>query len=407
MPARRLPLSLPPRVAGIALAVALSLAAMLLVACGNGDEDAAPARPVLVQQPTPAAGAVQAFAGEVRARHETPLAFRVGGKVSKRLVDVGARVEAGQALAELDAQDLKLSRDAANAQLAAAQADARLAAAEFERFKVMHERQLVSRSMFDARKSTLDAANSRVAQARAQLDVAGNQAAYGVLRAPAAGVIALRQIEAGQVVAAGQMAFGLAEDGEREVAIALPEADVARFTVGQDVLVELWAAPDQRVPGVVREIAPAADASSRTFATRVSLKLPESIRVELGQSARVYAANAGAAALSVPLSALTDIGGKPAVWVLDANGSGATPVAVQTGPFGETEVPVLGGLEADAWVVISGVHLLREGEKVRPIDRENRPVRVAPGATDDEAVADDASAALEAGADRLDAAIAG
>jgi multidrug efflux system membrane fusion protein len=294
-----------------------------------------------------------------------------------RLVDVGDRVTVGQALAELDAQDLRLNREAAQAQLTAAQADARLAEAEFERIKVMFERQLVSRSLFDARKSSLDAANSRVAQARAQLDVAGNQAGYGVLRANAAGVIAVRQIEAGQVVAAGQTAFGLAEDGEREVAIALPEADVARFTVGQSVLVELWAAPGQRVPGVIREIAPAADAQARTYATRVSLSTPEGIRVELGQSARVYASNADVPALSVPLSALTEVGGKPAVWVLD--GDVAKPVTVEAGAFGEADVPVLGGLKPGDWVVISGVHLLREGEPVKPVDRENRPVRTAPG----------------------------
>ena len=168
---------------------------LLLSGCGTGDADGEAPRPVLVQQPQPAAGAVQAFAGEIRARHETPLAFRVGGKVARRLVDVGDRVKAGQPLAELDPQDLRLGREAAQAQLQAAEADARLAAAEFERVKVLFERQLVSRSLFDARRSTLDAANSRVGQARAQLDVAGNQAAYGVLRAPADGVIAVRQFE--------------------------------------------------------------------------------------------------------------------------------------------------------------------------------------------------------------------
>lgn len=382
MPARRAaPMPLPSALRLATRALLPALFALALAACGNGDDAPPPARPVLVQQPVPAAGAVQAFAGEVRARHETPLAFRVGGKVVKRHVDVGDRVTAGQALAELDAEDLRLNRDAAQAQLTAAQADARLAAAEFERIEVMYQRQLVSRSLFDARKSTLDAANSRVEQARAQLDVAGNQAGYGVLRAPAAGVVALRQIEAEQVVAAGQMAFGLAEDGEREVAIALPEADVARFKTGQDVLVELWAAPGQRVPGTIREIAPAADAQARTYATRVSLALPEGVRVELGQSARVYAANADVAALSVPLSALTEVGGKPAVWVL-REGT-ATPVAVEAGAYSETDVPVLSGLKPDDWVVISGVHLLREGEPVTPVDRENRPVRVAPAAAVD------------------------
>lgn len=385
--------------------VPLLLAVGLLSACGSGEDAAPPARPVLVQQPTPAAGAVQAFAGEIRARHETPLAFRVGGKVAKRWVDVGDRVVAGQPLAELDAQDLRLSRDAAQAQLTAAEADARLAAAEFERIEVMFQRQLVSRSLFDARKSALEAANSRVAQARAQLDVAGNQAAYGVLRANAAGVVAVRHIEAGQIVAAGQTAFGLAEDGEREVAIALPEADVARFKAGQDVLVELWAAPGQRVPGTIREISPAADPQARTYAARVALALPEGVRVELGQSARVYAANAAAPALSVPLSALVQADGQAAVWVLDADGQRVKRVAVQAGAYSETDVPVSGGLGVDDWVVISGVHLLREGDAVTPVDRENRPVRVEP--TDAPAVTGDASAALDAGADRLDAAIAG
>jgi multidrug efflux system membrane fusion protein len=402
MPAlRRLPLS-----SRAAFRIApLLLAAGLLSACGNGDTGAPPARPVLVQQPTPAAGAVQAFAGEIRARHETPLAFRVGGKVAKRLVDVGDRVVAGQPLAELDAQDLRLSRDAAQAQLTAAEADARLAAAEFERIEVMFQRQLVSRSLFDARKNGLDAANSRVAQARAQLDVAGNQAAYGVLRANASGVVAVRNIEAGQVVSAGQTAFGLAEDGEREVAIALPEADVARFQDGQDVLVELWAAPGQRVPGTIREIAPAADPQARTYATRVALALPEGVRVELGQSARVYAANAAAPSLSVPLSALVQADGQAAVWVLDADGQRVKRVPVQAGAYTETDVPVSGGLQPNDWVVISGVHLLRENDAVKPVDRENRPVRVEERQRP--AVAEDASAALEAGADRLNAEIAG
>ena len=109
------------------------------------------------------------------------------------------------------------------------------------------------------------------------------------------------------------------------------------------------------------------------------------------------------AALAVPLSALTEVGGKPAVWVL-REGT-ATPVAVEAGAYSETDVPVLSGLKPDDWVVISGVHLLRENDAVKPVDRENRPVRV--DAAREPAVAEDASAALEAGADRIDAAIAG
>ena len=350
------------------------LAAATMSACGSDEQVVDAPVPVLVQQPAEASGAVQAFAGEVRARHETPLSFRVGGKVATRAVDVGDRVVAGQVLAELDAQDLRLNSEGLTAQRAAARADERLAQTEFDRVQVLSERQLVSRSLLDARQNALDAAKARRQQAEAQSQVAGNQASYAVLRAPADGVVALRQIEAGQVVTAGQMAFGLAEDGEREVAIALPEGDVARFAVGQSVQVELWAAPDQRLPGTVREIAPAADPQARTFATRISLALPEGVRAELGGSARVYARNAEASGVAVPLSALLQQGGKPMLWVLDAERMRVVGKTVETGPYGEAEVPILAGLAADDWVVVSGAHLLREGQRVAPVDRNNRPV---------------------------------
>ena len=156
---------------------------------------------------------------------------------------------------------------------------------------------------------------------------------------------------------------------------------------------------------MIREISPAADPQARTYATRVALDLPDGVRVELGQSARVYAANAAAPTLSVPLSALVQADGQAAVWVLDGAGERVKRVAVQTGAYSETDVPVAGGLAPDDWVVISGVHLLREGDVVKPVDRDNRPVRIDPERPT--AVADDARAALEAGADRLGAVIAG
>lgn len=367
----------------VALGAALLVPALLLAGCGRGEPVQEPPRPVLVQQPQPAEAAVQAFAGDVRARHETLLAFRVGGKLAQREVEVGQRVRAGQVLARLDGADLRLAREAAEARLAAAEAEARLAAAEFERVAVLFERQLVSRSLFDARRSAREAADAQVGQARAQLRVAANQAAYGDLRAPADGVVAERFAEAGQVLAAGQPVFAVAEDGEREVAIALPESELARFAIGQPVQVELWAAPERRLPGRLREIAPAADPATRTFAARVAIETPADVAVELGQSARVYAVRSAAVALSVPLSALTEADGRPALWVLNADRRSARRQEVEIGPFGPTTVPVLTGLAADDWVVVAGVHLLREGQPLRPLDRENRPLPAAPAAAND------------------------
>ena len=346
---------------------------LALAACGH-DTPAAGPRPAIVVQPSGGEAAYEAFSGDVHAREETPLAFRIGGKIARRLVDAGAHVQAGEALAELDAADVRLQSDANRAQLASAEADLALARADLQRYRELVAKQLVSRSLFDARVAAFQAAEARARQARAQLAGAGNQVAYAVLRAPKAGVIAQRLAEAGQVVAAGQAVFVLAADGAREVAISVPERDVARFAVGRTVAVELWTQPGRRFAGVLRELSPAADAVTRTYAARVAFEAP-GFAVDLGQSARVYALAPGAAGLSLPLSALTRAGGGPAVWVVDARGVvHRTPVTI--GPYGEDRVPVLSGLARDAWVVAAGAHLLREGETVAPIDRDNRPVRI-------------------------------
>jgi len=197
-------------------------------------------------------------------------------------------------------------------------------------------------------------------------------------------VIATRLAEAGQTVAAGQTVYTLAGDAGREVAIALPESRIRQVVVGQQVLVELWSAPGQRLPGRVREISPAADPQARTYAARVALDGDAAGAVELGQSARVYMQEQGeAAALSVPLSAVQRAAdGKPAsLWVVDPKSHRVHLATVQLGAYAEDAVPVLGGIDANAWIVAAGGHLLREGQLVAPVDRDNRPVlEAAPAA---------------------------
>lgn len=315
-----------------------------------------------------------AYAGEVRARHEPALAFRVGGKIDRRLVEVGDRVEAGQALAELEPQDLGLQVDASRAQLEAARSEQELAQNEFARQQSLRERGLASGSAFDSAQARLQAAQARVEAARAQLEVSRNQAGYGVLRAPASGVIAQRLAEAGQVVAAGQAVFVLAEEGEREVAIALPEQGMASVRLGQLVQVQLWSQPDRPLAGRVREIAPAADPASRTYATRISLDAGD-VPVELGQSARVFFMDSASPALQLPLAAVSAEGDQPYVLKLDPDGRTLRRVEVELGAYGESGVPVLAGLDAKDWVVAGGLHLLRDGQPVQPVDRDNRPLK--------------------------------
>lgn len=356
----------------LSLAVPLSLIS-LLVACGNGETVEAPARPAMVVQPLPAADAVDTYPGEVRARFEPELAFRIGGKIAKRLVDAGDRVRKDQPLAELDPQDVKLQLEAARAQLNAAEANLKLVRSERDRYKTLLARQLISQSQFDTVENQYRAGEARVKQIKAEFDVASNQAGYSVLRASQDGLIARRLGEVGQVVAAGQTVFTLAADGEREVLISVPEHALERFRIGQEVSIELWSQPDKQFPGRIRELSPAADAQSRTFAARVTFSDPK-VKAEVGQSARVSITADGEVPLSVPLSALSAEKGTPFVWIIDPKESKAVRTPVRVGAYGQERVSILEGLKESDWVVAAGVHVLLDGQKVRPVDRDNRVV---------------------------------
>lgn len=288
----------------------------VLSACGDVEAPQPGIRPALVAQPQLAAASLDSYAGEIRARLEPELAFRVGGKISARHVEVGQRVQQDAALAELDPQDMRLQRDAATAQAQAAEANLQLAKAERERYRTLLSRQLVSQSQFDSAENSYRAAEAQLRRARSELKVADNQAAYTVLRAPQSGVIVQRTAEVGQVVAAGQQVFVLAADGEREVSIAVPEQSIKRLSIGQEVAVELWSRPGERFTGHVRELAPAADSRSRTYAARVAFQSDE-VPAQLGQSARVFIAHQGDIPLAVPLAAVTAEQGQPYVWVVD------------------------------------------------------------------------------------------
>lgn len=354
-----------------------AVAALVLAGCGGNAQEPAPARPVWVVQPRAGAGAhALAFPGEVRARVESPLAFRVGGELVRRHVDAGARVSEGQVLAELDPGDQALQAQAAQAQLGAAEAERVRARGELDRYAKLVDQQLVSRSAYEAQEAAYKAAAGQANAARAQWEVTRNQSGYTTLRAPHAGVIARREAEPGQVVAAGQTIFLLAADDGREVAIDLPEDQVGRFAVGDPAEVELWNDPGRRLPARIRELAPAADPLTRSFAARVALDEAVAGQATLGQSARVFLGRTAAGrGLQVPLAALQQGGdGQAAVWVVRAGKLVRVPVEHDSLGSGMVTVS---GLQAQDWVVAAGGHLLREGEAVVAVDRDNRPVAAA------------------------------
>lgn len=356
-------------------ALGLGLLAALLAGCSGGDPVPEPVRPAVLARPVAAAASASAwFSGDVRARHESQLGFQVGGKIARRLVDVGARVQAGDVLVELDPADLRLQLDAARAAQAAAQADATLAQSERDRFAALLERQLISASQFEAEDTGLAAAQARLAQAQAQLAVARNQLDYAGLRADRAGTVTTIQAEAGQVVVPGQVVATLAQDGEREVEIALPEGQLGDYPTGSAAVVSLWSAPDTVLAGTLREIAPDADSASRSYRARVSIADPDDL-VSLGQTARVRFDRTGAPGrLAVPLTALHVRDQAPAVWVFDPGTGQVALRPVEVAGYREDAVELAGGLTSADWLVVAGVHRLHEGQVVRPIDADGRPI---------------------------------
>jgi multidrug efflux system membrane fusion protein len=313
------------------------------------------------------------YAGEVRARTESRLGFRVGGKLVQRPAEVGQRVKPGQLLAQLDAQDLALSSHAAQAQVSAAQTQRDLAAADLKRYQDLQAQGFVSGAEIERRQATLQSAEASLRQAKAQGAVQGNQAGYARLLADGAGVVLSVDAEVGQVVAAGTPVVRVARDGARDVVIAVPEDRVAQIQPGLSAQVRLWAGAGKAasaapLQATVREVAASADAVTRTY--QVKLSLPDQVTVPLGATAYVTlgAASAAAPVIKLPTSALmrSDQGDRSgsAVWVFDAATSTVQPRQVQVAGADGNEMVILAGLQPGEEVVAIGVHVLSPGQKV-------------------------------------------
>jgi multidrug efflux system membrane fusion protein len=187
-------------------------------------------------------------------------------------------------------------------------------------------------------------------------------------------VITQIMAEVGQVVSPGQPVAALAHEGELEVAIDVPESRVGEFKPGRVVIAEMWAASGKRYPATIREVSPQADPATRTNAVKVAFDAPDG-DVQLGRTARIFLTDAArASSVLVPLSAVHEKDGKPAVYIVDAKTKQVALREVTLGVYREDGATVTGGLAATDWVVANGVHKLQPGQAIKPIDRDNRPV---------------------------------
>ncbi len=348
-----------------------TILALALAACGS-KEEAAPTslRPVLTQVVGQAAeSAAASYSGEVRARFETALAFRVPGKILSRSVDVGARVKPGQELARLDPADQALGATGADAQLAGAQAELAFAKAELARYTDLREKNFVSQAALEQKKAVFDGSRARVEVLNAQARLSRHQSDYTVLRADSAGVVSQLAAEAGQVVGAGQAVLRLAREDDKEVAINVPESRMAELQKAGRTEVSLWSqqGTGRTFVGRVREVAPVADPVTRTYPVRVGIQGADS-SVLLGMTATVnFRTQDATAAICIPLAAVFQQEGKPAVWVVGADGKLGLRV-VTVSRYVEGGARVSQGLKPGERIVTAGVHKLIAGEVVKILE---------------------------------------
>jgi multidrug efflux system membrane fusion protein len=345
--------------------VLLLAVAGVVAACSRPAPVEEPVRAVKVQEVgTSAYGTAPEFSAEVRARVESQLGFRVAGKILRRQAEVGQHVRAGEVLAQLDPQDLRLAADAARAQQAAALTTRDLAVADLRRYRELKEQGFISGAELERRESTWKGAQAQFEQARAQLASQGNQASYTTLTADVAGIVTAVEAQPGQVVSPGTPVVRIAQDGARDVVFAVPEDRAALIRPGSAVTVRGWAGGDE-IEGKVREVAASADEVTRTYAVKVAID--EAKAPPLG--ATVYASpkalsRAGAQVMKLPTSALRQEGGGSAVWVLDRQAMVVRSQPVQVATADGNEAVVASGLRPGDWVVVAGVHVLSPGQKV-------------------------------------------
>ncbi|MEO6353025.1 MAG: efflux RND transporter periplasmic adaptor subunit [Burkholderiaceae bacterium] len=358
----------PSRIALQCRTLSLKIAMLALLASVSGCSKPVPKvaqiRPVrVIKLGAQQAETVAEFSGDVRARVESQLGFRVGGKITARKVNVGTVVKRGQVLMQLDPQDLQLLQAQAQAALQTAQSNRDLAHADLSRYQELRSKNFVSPAVLDAKQTAYKSAESIVAQARAALKGQSNQTGYAALVSDVDGVVTAVEAELGQVVAAGSPVLRLAQAGEKEVVVGIPEDKVANLRAITDVRVRIWANPQAVLQGKLRELSPVADPVTRTYTAKITI-LNAPAEVRLGMTAYVsFVAKTPDAMFAVPLTALLQDKAATAVWLVENGAVRLAPVRI--GGTSGDDVLLASGVNAGQTIVTAGVNLLKAGQKVK------------------------------------------
>ena len=366
------------------LLLALVMSTAIITACGKKDDaktvtasaggkDAVAAkaeapRPVrFVQVGMSSLSDISYLPGEVRPRFEQRYGFRVPGKISRRLVDVGQEVKAGQVLAVLDSQDVLPAINAQAAQVEVAKTDFKLQQSELKRQQELRDKGFVSGAALERQAATSEASDARVKAALSQLASAQNGLNFQTLRADKPGVVIAVDAEAGSVVSAGQSVVRVAQLGEKEIIVNVPERAVGLLKTAKGFAAQFDAIPGKIYAAKLRELSPAADAASRTYTARLSI-INADDALKLGMSATVRLDLGAAEAIVVPNTALYTRDNSTRVWLVDRATETVKAVEIKTGESTNDGVRVVSGLKPGDLVVTAGANLLQLGQKVRLLD---------------------------------------
>jgi membrane fusion protein, multidrug efflux system len=341
---------------------------LALTACGQSEPPppsaGRPVRVVSVKASMPVSDA--RFSGEIQAEKNVALAFRVGGRIIERPVNVGDRIAAGQLVARLDPQTEQNALSAAKATLAAARGEVSTARNAFERQEQLMAQGFTTRPRFDQALQAQKAAQAKLEDTEAQFELARDRLVFTELRSDVAGVVTGRSAESGEVVQPGQIVVQLARDDGRDAVFNVPARFLEQQAENAMIRVVLADAPSVAAVGRVREIGVQADPVTRTFQVRVGLQNPpEAMR--LGSTVTGTIELISAAVVAIPASALTQAGLSPAVWIVDPATSTVSLRDVDILRFDPDQAIISQGLEPDDIIVSGGVQALHPGQLVSPL----------------------------------------
>jgi RND family efflux transporter MFP subunit len=301
--------------------------------------------------------------GGIEPKFQSNVAFRVSGKIVKRLVEIGDHVTPDQVLAEIDPQEQNADLDTAKAGLASSEALLTQAKVAFERQQALFKSGYTTRPTYDQAEQQLRTQQAAVDSAKAALGTAKEQFGYAQLKTGMAGIVTARDAEAGQVVQAGQTVFTIAQDGPRDAVFDVDEVLLTDPPASKTVRVALQSDPSVHTTGEVREVAPTVDAASGTVKVKVGLDFVPK-RMSLGAAVLGSGDFKPRRAIVLPRGALFRWEDSPAVWLLDEKTHAVRPQVVTVDRYAGDKLILSGGVASGDQVVTAGIQFLHPGQIV-------------------------------------------